>query len=435
MLIGDLTAREMIRNAAKMKVNKPERYIDESVDKILKDFGLDHVAETYIGTIFRSGLSGGQKRRVDVAVELVSAGSLLLLDEPTSGLDGSIAYDVLTTIRNSVKSRPQCNPLSVMLSIHQPNSRILELFDHILVLGGEGQTFFGTVAESVQHFTRIGYAPPAKYTPTDFYLNVTDTNFSESKFDFVGAFNSSDKYLELIELVDCVERRGQVEQLMLALGTNEVSTETKRKSAQAVGDSSSMLPDSQDPDIDSSECMLSRRTGMQTSLFTQMYVLSKRDFTVASRDPTMYYLQVAMVLAFGFLIGAVFFQLKYRIDESMNYIPSALLWLMMMTIYIQIFKVYHMNKANERFAHEHGNGSYSTFAYWFADYLTVATLMVSYIPGAAIGFFMAGFPGEAFPFIMLLVWLVREHMLLFLFTSSMYVLIFSIYCFLFSLYL
>jgi ABC-type multidrug transport system ATPase subunit len=395
MLIGDLTAREMIRNAAYMKTKKPAKYIEESVTTVLKDFGLDHVADTYIGTIFRSGLSGGQKRRVDVAVELVSAPSLLLLDEPTSGLDGSIAFDVLSSIRNSVKARPASNALSVMLSIHQPNSRILELFDHILVLGKTGMTFFGTVQESVLHFTRIGYAPPPKYTPTDYYLNITDTSFNQNKFDFVGAFNSSEKYLDLLALVDLVESRGQLEQLMLTMGAAEAS----RKSPQSVGDSGESTEDSLDT--------LVHRKDMHTSIWTQMRVLMTRDFTIAARDPTMYYLQVAMVLMFGFLIGAVFFQLKYRINESMTYIPSALLWIVLMTIYIQVFKVYHMNKANQRFAHEHTNGSYSVPAYWWADLLTVSTLLVFYLPGAAIAYFMAGLPGKAFPFLMLLFWMVR----------------------------
>lgn len=416
MLIGDLTAKEMVINSARLKTNMPTSCVEESVNTVLKDFGLDHVADTYIGTIFRAGLSGGQKRRVDVAVELVSAPSLLLLDEPTSGLDGSIAYDVLSTIRNAVKSRPSSSALSVMLSIHQPNSRILGLFDHILVLGDHGMVFFGTVAESVQHFTQIGYAPPAKYTPTDYYLNITDTNFAKNnKFDFVGAFNSSQQWMDLIELVDLVESRGQIEQLIHTMNTDGADKKSI-KSARAVGatdgcstDVEATCGDQLPVSRSESECMLARNKGaVGSSFWNQVYILVKRDYTLAARDPTMYVLQVALVLAFGFMVGAVFFDLKYRIDESMMYIPGALLWVVMMMIYIQVFKVYHLNKANQRFAHEHKNGSYSVLAAWCADLISVSTLLVSYIPGTAIAYFMAGFPGKVFPFMMLLFWMVRN---------------------------
>lgn len=409
MLIGDLTAKEMVTNSARLKTKMPLSCVEESVDTVLKDFGLDHVANTYIGTIFRAGLSGGQKRRVDVAVELVSAPSLLLLDEPTSGLDGSIAYDVLAAIRNAVKSRPASNALSVMLNIHQPNSRILGLFDHILVLGDHGMVFFGTVAESVQHFTQIGHAPPAKYTPTDYYLNITDTNFTQNnKFDFVGAFNSSQKWQDLVELVDLVESRGQIEQLVQAMSSNE---EKKIRSARSVG-AAADLEASDDDKVNStrgaSECMLARNRKVEGSSFwNQVFVLVKRDYVLAARDPTMYVLQVVLVLAFGCMVGAVFFDLKYRIDSSMTYIPGALLWVVMVMVYIQVFKVYHLNKANQRFAHEHSNGSYSVLACWVADLFSVSSLLVSYIPGTAIAYFMAGFPGKAFPFLMLLFWLVR----------------------------
>lgn len=423
MLIGDLTAKEMVANSASFKTKMPMKCVEESVDNVLKEFGLDHVADTYIGTIFRAGLSGGQKRRVDVAVELVSAPSLLLLDEPTSGLDGSIAYDVLAAIRNAVKSRSASNALSVMLSIHQPNSRILGLFDHILILGDDGSmVFFGTVAESVEHFTQIGYAPPTKYTPTDYYLNIIDTNFSKSahKFDFVGAFNSSQKWLDLIELIDLVESRGQIEQLLQVMNTAHIDKKST-KSVRAVGAQQVMLEEGGDSDEAAAvepvssivrspsnvECMLARnKTAEGSSFWNQVYILVKRDYILAARDPTMYVLQVILVLVFGVMVGAVFFDLKYRIDSSMNYIPGVLLWIVMVMTYIQVFKVYHLNKANQRFAHEHINGSYSVLACWLADLISVSSLLISYIPGAAIAYFMAGLPGKAFPFLMLLFWMV-----------------------------
>ena len=83
ILIGDLTAREMLTNNAVLKLTKPRDEIEDIVEKLLKEFDLAHVADNKIGTIFRRGLSGGQKKRVDVGIEFVAPPLVLFLDEPT----------------------------------------------------------------------------------------------------------------------------------------------------------------------------------------------------------------------------------------------------------------------------------------------------------------------------------------------------------------
>jgi ABC-type multidrug transport system ATPase subunit len=96
-----------------------------------------------------------------------------------------------------------------MLSIHQPNSRILELFDHVMLLGNGAMNFFGTVPQSLEYFTSIGFTPPKEYTPTDFYLQITDINFgTHSDFDFEGSFGCSVLSQKLIRFLDKVKRDG-----------------------------------------------------------------------------------------------------------------------------------------------------------------------------------------------------------------------------------
>jgi ABC-type multidrug transport system ATPase subunit len=159
-----------------MKRNKSLTEIDRDVDLLLGVLGLDKVADNAIGTPFIRGLSGGQKKRVDIGAELIASPLVLFLDEPTSGLDSSIAFEVLDSIRKIVKSSN--GRLSVMLSIHQPNSRILDLFDHIMLLGGGAMNFFGTVPQSIEYFTSIEFTPPKEYTPTDYFLQVSDSELA-----------------------------------------------------------------------------------------------------------------------------------------------------------------------------------------------------------------------------------------------------------------
>jgi ABC-type multidrug transport system ATPase subunit len=185
VLIGDLSARETLYNNAAMKRNKPSHETDRDVKRLLDILGLAEVADNFIGTVFKRGLSGGQKKRVEIGAELVAAPLVLFLDEPTSGLDAFIAYDVLKSIHTIAKA--SSGKLSIVLSIHQPNSRILELIDHIMVLGDGRMTFFGTVQESIEHMSAIGFPLPRDTTPTDYFLHVSDRNFlGQSGIDFAG---------------------------------------------------------------------------------------------------------------------------------------------------------------------------------------------------------------------------------------------------------
>ena len=407
-LIGELSAKEMLRNTALMKRNKSREKIEKDVSNLLNSFGLNEVADNTIGTAFVRGLSGGQRRRVDIGTELIAAPKILFLDEPTSGLDGSIAYDVLSSIKSIVKSSE--GRLSIMLSIHQPNSRILELFDNIMILAGGGMIFFGTVEEASAYFSYIGFPPPVNYTPTDFYLKISDPHFgTRVDYDFEGSFYSSRYCAKLISLLDTAKRscglssielaHKYVAKNMAAIAPNETPEFTTMTTAPSGSERILSFTDSS-------------RSGVQKSTFWRQYfTLVLRDVTLAARDPSLYYLQFVLVAGFGFLIGAAFLKLKYESDDKMSNITSSLLWIVMCMTYIQVFKVYHLSKANHRFHHERANNTYDVLPYFLAELTVTATLLLSFIPGAAIAYFMIGFPNQAFPFLLFTFWLVRNKLI------------------------
>lgn len=113
--------------------------------------------------LLKRGLSGGQKKRVEISTELIASPAVLLIDEPTSGLDSSIAFEVLSTVRELVVKKSE-GKLSVILSIHQPNSKILELFDHLLLLDKGTAYFFGTLPEASEYFKTLGHECPPRNT-------------------------------------------------------------------------------------------------------------------------------------------------------------------------------------------------------------------------------------------------------------------------------
>lgn len=104
---------------------------------LLSDLGLDRHADTIVGDLFRKGLSGGQQRRLSVALEALSGPETLFLDEPTSGLDSESAFQVMKFLRGYARSSSR----RVILTIHQPSSFIWEMLDNIVLLS-KGQLIY-----------------------------------------------------------------------------------------------------------------------------------------------------------------------------------------------------------------------------------------------------------------------------------------------------
>jgi hypothetical protein len=81
-----------------------------------------------------------------------------------------------------------------------------------------------------------------------------------------------------------------------------------------------------------------------------------------------------------------------------------------MMAYIQIFKVYHITKGNDRFKHERANNTYGVLASFCAELTTTTAGLVVFMPGAAVAYFMVGFPNDGFPFLILLFWAVSHFL-------------------------
>ncbi|EPQ28766.1 uncharacterized protein PFL1_03569 [Pseudozyma flocculosa PF-1] len=115
------------------------------------------------------GISGGEKRRVSIACELVTSPSILFCDEPTSGLDAYNAYNVVQSLVTLARTYNR----TVVFSIHQPRSNIVALFDRLLLLA-EGRTVYsGPFTECAGYFERVGHPCPSGFNIADFLIDLT----------------------------------------------------------------------------------------------------------------------------------------------------------------------------------------------------------------------------------------------------------------------
>ncbi|KAG5185754.1 P-loop containing nucleoside triphosphate hydrolase protein [Tribonema minus] len=115
--------------------------------------GLTRVQHTRVGDEAHRGISGGEMKRLSIAVEIVNLPALVCCDEPTSGLDSATAADVMRAINNLAALNR-----TVITTIHQPSPEIFALFDRLLLLAGGKPVFFGPAAAAAAHFSRLGGA-------------------------------------------------------------------------------------------------------------------------------------------------------------------------------------------------------------------------------------------------------------------------------------
>lgn len=122
---------------------------------------------TYIGDEGRRGVSGGERRRVTIGVDIIHRPSLLFLDEPTSGLDSTSAHSVMEKVHDIARSGS-----TVVLTIHQPSSRIQLLLEHVIILARGQLVYQGAPKGIVAHLGRIGRKVSKGENPMEYFIDV-----------------------------------------------------------------------------------------------------------------------------------------------------------------------------------------------------------------------------------------------------------------------
>ncbi|KAK0604274.1 hypothetical protein LWI29_014008 [Acer saccharum] len=144
------------------KTDKKQR-----VEKLIDQLGLTSARNTFIGDEGTRGVSGGERRRVSIGVDIIHGPSLLFLDEPTSGLDSTSAYSVIEKVLNIARTGS-----TVILTIHQPSSRILLFLDHLIILARGQLMFQGSPKDVNLHLNRMGRKVPKGENSIEYLIDV-----------------------------------------------------------------------------------------------------------------------------------------------------------------------------------------------------------------------------------------------------------------------
>ncbi|XP_055594960.1 ATP-binding cassette sub-family G member 4-like [Uranotaenia lowii] len=274
-MLGNITVTESLDFAAELKLPRSVSRMVKSktVNDIIKLLGLQKCANNLVETI-----SGGEKKRLSIGLELISNPRILFFDEPTSGLDIIAAMQVIAHLKELALSG-KC----VICVIHQPSSSILQMFDDLIVLS-EGKCIYkGPLDEMVSTFKSSGFECPNYYNRADFALEVASLKHEGNLLTLVEKAREEYKPAAIVNELNESEN----DAMLIAAGANNHCDSDIEAGSGYSGGSDRQYPVSQ---------------------WSQFVTLTKRTTLCTFRDMQLMKMRILAHLCVGLLIGVVFWE-------------------------------------------------------------------------------------------------------------------------------
>lgn len=391
-LHGNLSVEEAMNVATALKlgtqISKQEK--QKVIQEILETLGLQEHVKT-----MTSNLSGGQKKRLSIALELVNNPPIMFFDEPTSGLDSSSCFQCISLLKCLARGGR-----TIICTIHQPSARLFEMFDHLYTLA-DGQCIYqGSTQQLVPFMATLGLVCPSYHNPASFIIEVSCGEYGDYVRKLVAAIQNGKcdiqagkpfPQTEQLNNADFDKKINNTQALpggesnhgnnLLSYTQNDISKETPAIAGDGVvipiemttceadkpGVTSTLLEDS----LPTSQ----KRYG--TSELNQFWIVLKRTLLFSRRDWTLMYLRLFAHILVGFLIGALYYDIGNdgaKVLSNLGFLFFNMLFLMYtsMTITILSFPLEMPVLIKENF-----NRWYSLRSYYMA-------ITVSDIPFQAI---------------------------------------------------
>uniref|UniRef100_A0A672L3V9 ATP-binding cassette sub-family G member 2-like n=1 Tax=Sinocyclocheilus grahami TaxID=75366 RepID=A0A672L3V9_SINGR len=297
IVMGTLTVRENLCFSAALRLPKSICQLekDEKVERLIQELGLSKVAGSWVGTQLIRGVSGGERKRTSIGMELIFDPPVLFVDEPTTGLDASTANSVLMLLKRMANSGR-----TIILSIHQPRYSIYRLFDSLTLLVGGRMVYHGLAQDALDYFSQIGYTCEPHNNPADFFLDVIN---GESTAVALNKLNNSE---ELDEEQLSSSLKGIEDRLVEEYKNSSSYKQTKSELERIVqGQDYSTRPKS-------------RTITYSTSFCHQFNWVLRRTFKNLMLNPQTSFAQIGVMIFLALVVGAIFFGVKENSSGIQN---------------------------------------------------------------------------------------------------------------------
>jgi ABC-type multidrug transport system ATPase subunit len=331
-----LTARETLHYAAVLYENADKASIPKVVSDMISKMGLNACADTRAAR-----LSGGQKRRLSLAIGLLKQPTLLFLDEPTSGLDAAAASNIMQEIIRVAREEH----LIILCTIHQPSTKVYNGFDQVMILSKGREAFTGNVTEAGPYFDSIGHAVPVATNPAEHFLDLINADFSSSE--------------EVDRILDAWEERKP----------DPNATTNGRTMAQLDSEVSCGVE------------------ALRRSLAREMSIMFRRQTVVIMRDPILYLGRCIIFLIANMVFALVYWSARENTQDQATNKMWASIWFISVPCNMGVVAVYALNDEFKSIIRETKNGMVSASSYALTKTILVLPVMIIF------SLFALGIPG------------------------------------------
>ncbi|KAH7442728.1 hypothetical protein KP509_03G101300 [Ceratopteris richardii] len=352
-LIPTLSVFETMMYAAHLQLPPHMSTYDKQVrvHRVIRDMGLQRCVNTRIGGWHQRGLSGGEKRRLSIAIETIKQPALLFLDEPTSGLDSAASIHVVKRLKALAKTGR-----TVVMSIHQPSSESFEMIDFLTLLSHGRTVFFGARAETKKFYDSAGFPCPNFRNPSDHFLWVINSDF--------------DNYQDPDDESVRGPNRAQNAQTLIKFYKESTSCSFVNAKIRH-----GLIQEREDLNIG----------GESPDFYAQAYYLTSRSFIHMFRDLTYYWFRLFVYVILAIVLGTIYFQ----IGLSYNAIQARACLLMFVTGFLSLMGVMSFPSFVEDlriFTRERLNGHYGVAAFVIANTLSSFPFIavICLLPGSIV---------------------------------------------------
>lgn len=338
------------------------------VNSVIQELGLKDCADTKIGTVFLRGVSGGEKKRCSIGMELITSPSLLFLDEPTTGLDANTANSIMELLQKLSK-----NGKTIIFAIHQPRYSIFRQFDHLTLMNKGDIIFAGHADKAISYFEDLGYKCEPFNNPADFFLDVIN-----------GTILSDNNHIKNTEKLSNNEvTEGHDDHLAVMYKQSPYFISVKDRLTQ--------MSNGLDPQVTKGD-----RASYATPFYYQLLLVSGRTVTNILRNPQTSYAQLFLNIFFGILVGLIYYQIPNTLPEALQNRTGAFFFMVINMVFGNLSAVELFISERVLYIHENSSGYYRTSVYFlskvFADLIPNRILPVFIF--SAIPYFMMGLKAD-----------------------------------------
>ena len=380
VLMASATVRESIATSAylKLPMSMSNKEKDALVSKVLEELGLLDCQNTLIGDelLGMKGVSGGQRRRVSIGIELVKEPRAIFLDEPTSGLDSEMAVAIMETLQNLArKNRTIC------LTIHQPNSLITSKFDDFMLLAYGELVYFGAWEDSIAFFATAGLHCPQFTNPTDFFLHALQDEANaavlvEQQHRATGG--SSAVVVAAAAIISSENRNDDEETGGGGNTTPIISTPLHTTTTTTTSSTTTKTQSEGHPEVPA---------------YYQTWILTIRNLRNYLRNPVLLFSETAQYAFMGLFVGLMYLQLNNSVETGVSDRLASLWFGMAVLSFTPSFSAVTVwDRERVLLRREAGQSLYSLGS-WFAarTAVTVPMQIAQTLLFGLVAFFMVGY--------------------------------------------